>query len=590
MAYLAHISRSSDWIAGTLASGFLVAGSATGSLPFSMTETLGFVTGAASVWLLVRQSIWNFPAGIVNGVFYLVLFANARFFADSALQIVFIGLGIFGWWWWLRGRSGRAPRPIERIGIAEASVLAVLTVAASWGMLLYLRSIGDAAPLADAVTTALSLAASWMQARKQLENWAVWIAADAIYIPLYVVKSLPLTGVLYAIFAVMCVKGWRDWSRTLAAQKRRHWNRGVVIGKFHPFHSGHRHLIETAVGHADEVTVIVVARGSEAAPGELRKRWIEEAFPEVRVLLLDQDAVGLANDDSPGWAAETIRVLGARPDVCFTSERYGDPWAKEMGCDHFLVDRRRRTVPISGTAIRRDPLANMAFLQGGARGHYVKRVCLLGAESTGKTTLARTLAERYATVWNPEIGHMYSWYRAGDPSDWSTWRTEEFVEIANLQNWYEDFLAGFAERVLFCDTNAWTTGLFHETYLGERSTEVHAAAAGREYDLYILTDPETPFAQDELGIRVDGPHRRQMFEAYLAHVQETGTPYVVVSGTHAERMAEATAAVDALLGDPAGPIRPRRGGQRDRAAHPVRGRAEAGTRGGRRPSRRAEPR
>ena len=70
-----------------------------------MTETLGFVTGALAVWLLVRESIWNWPAGIANGVFYLVLFAQARFFADSALQIVYIVLGACGWWYWLRGRQ-----------------------------------------------------------------------------------------------------------------------------------------------------------------------------------------------------------------------------------------------------------------------------------------------------------------------------------------------------------------------------------------------------------------------------------------------------------------------------------------------------
>ncbi len=217
-------------------------------------------------------------------------------------------------------------------------------------------------------------------------------------------------------------------------------------------------------------------------------------------------------------------------------------------------------------------------------------MCLLGAESTGKTTLARALAERYATIWNPEIGHMYSWYRAGDPSDWSNWRTEEFVEIANLQNWYEDFLAGFADRVLFCDTNAWTTGLFHETYLGARSPEVDAAAAGRDYDLYILCDPDTPFAQDELAIRVDGPHRRRMHEAYLAHVRQTGMPFVLVGGSHAERMATATSAVNRMLGDAAEPISSRRGGQRGRGAHPARGRAGAGRRGGRQPWPRARQR
>src|SRR5262249_30630855 len=228
--------------------------------------------------LLVRESIWNWPAGIANAVFYLVLFAQARFFADSALQVVYIVLGVFGCWWWLHGRRGRRTRPIANVGLAEAAVLAVLTSAAAYGMFLYLRSVSDAAPLADAATTALSLAATWMQARKQIENWLVWIAADAIYIPLYFGKALPLTGILYSVFALMCVKGWRDWERTRSAQKARRWRHGAVIGKFHPFHTGHRHLIETALARADTVSVIVVAREGESIPGELRARWIGEAL------------------------------------------------------------------------------------------------------------------------------------------------------------------------------------------------------------------------------------------------------------------------------------------------------------------------
>ena len=76
MSNLARTTR--DWAVGTTASAFLIAGSATGFLSFSMTETLGFVTGALAVWLLVRESIWTWPAGVLNGVFYLVLFAHAR--------------------------------------------------------------------------------------------------------------------------------------------------------------------------------------------------------------------------------------------------------------------------------------------------------------------------------------------------------------------------------------------------------------------------------------------------------------------------------------------------------------------------------
>jgi NadR type nicotinamide-nucleotide adenylyltransferase len=546
VAHLAHISHLRDWVAGTVASALLIAGSATGALPFSMTETLGFVTGAAAVWLLVRESVWNWPAGIANAVFYLVLFAQARFFADSALQVVYIVLGAFGWWWWLRGRGGRAARPIASIGLAEAATLAALTAAATYGMLLYLQSVSDAAPLADATTTALSLAATWMQARKQIENWLVWLAADAIYIPLYFVKGLPLTGVLYCVFALMCVKGWRDWARTRSAEIDRRWAHGAVIGKFLPFHTGHRHLIETALARVDRLTVIVVARATEPIPGELRARWIREALPEVDVVLLDQDAVGLDAADTKGWAAETILALGEAPDVVFTSEAYGEPWAAAMGCEHVLVDRRRRTVPVSGTRIRRDPLGYLGFLRGGARGHYVKRVLLLGAESTGKTTLARALADRYDTVWNPEFGHMYTWFREEGLEDW---RSGEFTLIARLQSWYEDFLAEHANRVLFCDTDAWTTGLFHQEYVGRRSPAVDAVA-DRHYDLAILCDVETPFRQDEYGMRTDGPHRQRMHDAYLAHLVETGIPFVVVSGSHAERMRAATAAVDNLLAEP----------------------------------------
>jgi HTH-type transcriptional regulator, transcriptional repressor of NAD biosynthesis genes len=289
----------------------------------------------------------------------------------------------------------------------------------------------------------------------------------------------------------------------------------------------------------------------------------------------------LRTPTAAAWAEETIRLLDVRPDVAFTSERYGARWAKELGCAHVMVDRRRSAVPISATRIRRDPASNLAHLSGGARARYVKRVCLLGAESTGRTTLGRSLAERYGTVWNPEYGHVYSWYRGRDATDWASWTTAELVQVAQLQNWYEDFLAGLADRVLFCDTNAWTAGLFHEVYLGARSTEIDALA-GRRYDLYVVCDVETPFAQDEAGSRTDGPHRRRMHEDYLAHVRSTGAPYLVVSGSHAERLAAASAAVAVLL-------RPAGNGARARGARPAPARAAGGRRPGRSPWRRRAP-
>ncbi len=296
------------------------------------------------------------------------------------------------------------------------------------------------------------------------------------------------------------------------------------------------------------MTVIVVARRDHAIPGELRRRWIEAAVPDATVVVFDQDDAGLADDDTASWARETVRLLGGAPDVVFSSERYGTAWAKAMGADHELVDRRRRTVPISATRIRSDPQRHFGYLSRGARGHYVKRVCLVGAESTGKTTLARALAAHYDTVWNPEFGHVYSWFRAEPADDWESWTTAEFVGIARIQNWYEDVLAESANRVLFCDTNAWTTALFHELYLGHRAPEVDRLAK-REYDLYIVCDPATPFAQDELVARRDGPHRATMHEAYVRGLDELGARHVVISGAHDERLRQAIAAIAGVLGE-----------------------------------------
>jgi len=207
-------SRSTDLLIGLIATVVLAGGSATGLLPFSTTEVAGFLTGGASVWLLVREHVWNWPVGIVNSGLYFVIFLEARLFADSALQLGFVVLGFAGWWMWLRGARGSALR-IGRVGPAESLALAVATAAATVGLDAYLVSVHDSAPFLDSLTTSLSLAATYLQARKLIETWLVWIAADLIYVPLYVWKHLALTGLLYVVFLAMCVRGLVGWRRAL---------------------------------------------------------------------------------------------------------------------------------------------------------------------------------------------------------------------------------------------------------------------------------------------------------------------------------------------------------------------------------------
>jgi len=186
------------------------------------TEALGFITGGACVWLVVRENLWNWPIGAANAVFFFVLFFRSRLYADMALQAVFFALNVYGWWNWLFGgeRLGerRGELRIVLVNRTEWAALAAVVPAATLAGRQFLRTVNDAAPLLDAFTTVLSLAALYLQCRKRLEHWWLWIAADVVYIPLYLSRKLPLTAVLYFIFLLMCAAGLRQWRRSLLTQ------------------------------------------------------------------------------------------------------------------------------------------------------------------------------------------------------------------------------------------------------------------------------------------------------------------------------------------------------------------------------------
>ncbi|MEV4556528.1 nicotinamide riboside transporter PnuC [Kitasatospora sp. NPDC049285] len=180
-----------------------------------MVEWLGFVTGAVCVWLTVRANVWNFPVGIANNAFFLVVFAQAALYADAGLQVVYLGLAAYGWWRWLRrGAEGERPA-IRRGGARELAVAVGAVVPVTAVLTLVLQRAGDSAPFWDALTTALSLAAQWLLNAKRIENWYLWIAADLVYIPLYAVKGLWPTAAVYVLFLGLCLLGLRAWHREL---------------------------------------------------------------------------------------------------------------------------------------------------------------------------------------------------------------------------------------------------------------------------------------------------------------------------------------------------------------------------------------
>ncbi len=188
--------------------------------PASVSELLGFATGLLCVWLVVRQHIANWPVGIVNVALLMVTFWTAGLYADAGLQVVYVLLGIYGWWQWHTG-AGRDPLPVRRTTRTEWLALALAGVLLSAGLYLLLdRVLDSTVPAADAVTTMLSLLATYGQSRKLLESWWLWIAADVIYVPLYASKHLYLTTVLYLVFLALCGAGLRSWLADLRRDTR----------------------------------------------------------------------------------------------------------------------------------------------------------------------------------------------------------------------------------------------------------------------------------------------------------------------------------------------------------------------------------
>jgi nicotinamide mononucleotide transporter len=189
----------------------MVAASWFGWWSMAMTEVLGFVTGGVCVWLVVRQHIWNWPIGLANNVFFFVLFYQSRLYADMGLQVVYFGLGIYGWYHWLFGGANRTELTVTFVSKREWLSLVLFVFLWTFVLRELLIVVNGAAPFWDSLTTVLCLAAQYLLCRKRFENWYFWILADIIYVPLYFSRQLPLTGVLYGVLLLMCLVGLKQW-------------------------------------------------------------------------------------------------------------------------------------------------------------------------------------------------------------------------------------------------------------------------------------------------------------------------------------------------------------------------------------------
>ncbi|WKB53928.1 AAA family ATPase [Eleftheria terrae] len=333
---------------------------------------------------------------------------------------------------------------------------------------------------------------------------------------------------------------------------QRRYRLGLVVGKFAPLHAGHEALVAFAAARCEQLLVLSYSRPEFLGCGvEARRRWLAERFPAHDCVVLDDSAIaqrcaerrlpprGLPPNDADdathqdflGWLlAELLQRL---PDAMFGSEAYVAPCAARLShrlghpVDGVLFDPQRRTVPVSASRLRASPADWDRHLAWPVRASLVQRVCLLGGESSGKTTLAAALAARHRTTWVPEYGRELWEQRAGRLQE------GDMLHIAREQQAREDAALRTARRHLFCDTSVLTTCFYSLAMFGRVHPEV-LARAGRRYALLVLCAPDFDFVQD--GTRRDAGFRARQHDWYLQALQERGWPFVLAQGSLQQRL------------------------------------------------------
>jgi nicotinamide mononucleotide transporter len=181
-------------------------------------EVVAVIVTFLSVYLAVRENVVSWPTAVVSAGLYFVVFFRAKLYADMGLQVFYLAVSFYGWWAWLHGGRERSALVVTRTPPRWLAGLAVGGLAFALALGAVLRRTTDAAlPFLDSTLSSYSIVAQLMMTRKWLENWALWIALDVVYVGMFVFKRLYLTAGLYAVFLVLAVLGLREWRRSLAA-------------------------------------------------------------------------------------------------------------------------------------------------------------------------------------------------------------------------------------------------------------------------------------------------------------------------------------------------------------------------------------
>jgi len=319
-----------------------------------------------------------------------------------------------------------------------------------------------------------------------------------------------------------------------------------------PVHKGHKFLIDTAIEQCETVHVMVCSLSDEPISGLLRYYWVKKLYkdnPNVNVIHCDDDnpqydhECKTLNEFYSYWI-KSVYTRIEELDAVFTSEDYGDDFARYLEVEHVLVDKDRETFPVSGTKVRENAFDVWDNLIDSTKVMYNKKVVIMGPESTGKSTMIKKLSEHYDTNFTAEYGREYT-----EESGTDNLVLKDFENIAEEHMYRHCRDSHKSEKVLFVDTEAITTKIFAEMYLdGEvNSKALDEIIERQKFDLWLLMDIDIPWVDDGTRDFQDPEIRKNHFKRLKEVLDENGIEYHIVKGFGEERFNSAKKYVEEIL-------------------------------------------
>ncbi len=318
-------------------------------------------------------------------------------------------------------------------------------------------------------------------------------------------------------------------------------NIGFFGGKFLPFHLGHVYAIMQASNYVDKLYV-VLASDDETDKQLCKKSGIKFISPMERLswmgeTLKDLENIHILHVEDYGWEDCSGKITEAIPGkithVFSSEESYGEyfhkyyPYAK-----HVVIDNSRNTVSISATEIRNDIYKHWEMIPNCARPYFLKRVCIIGTESCGKSTLTKQLAKFYNTNYVHEVGRDYC-------DKYKNQLTPMHFDSIAMDHWrLQENLAETANKIMFIDSEAIITQLYLEMYGFGPSGLIEEIAKKQDYDLYLYLEPDVKWVDDGLRVKGSDSERHENNNNFKKAFDSRGIEYFVIQGSYKERFDE----------------------------------------------------